>query len=112
MVELWIKDKKEIKKVEERAYQRCMQHLEAEKEAHALHLEILQKPKEQPQPVSTSLLNSREWEKACLIYRESDCIEEFLSIFERLCDIHKIPEDKWMPILLTKLTGWKSQASL
>lgn len=114
MRELWIKDTKETEEAEERAYQRHKADAEIDMEAHQRHMEqlvaenkvhALKQQKKQPQTVSTSPLNSREWEKACSIYQETDCIEQFLSTFERLCGIHKIPEDEWMPVLLTQSTG-------
>lgn len=85
--------------IEARAHQKLTEQLKTEKEAHTLRLQVLEKQMDQPQPVGIFLLNSKEWHKACLIYQESNCIAEFLFIFKRLCDIHKIPGDKWMPIL-------------
>ncbi|XP_043373333.1 uncharacterized protein LOC122460798 [Dermochelys coriacea] len=65
-----------------------------QQESARLQLQVLEEQKKLTQPATPSPLDNKNWD-----------IEEFLSIFEHLCEIHHIPEAQRMPVLLTRLTG-------
>ncbi|CAM4697372.1 unnamed protein product [Caretta caretta] len=49
--------------------------------------------------------HEKNWERMCPICNDTEDLEEFLSTFERLCNLYQIPNDQRMPVLLTSLTG-------
>ncbi|XP_065444270.1 uncharacterized protein LOC135982270 [Chrysemys picta bellii] len=105
--------KKEADEREERARKGRLELLAAEQETHRmeqetarLQLQVMEE-RRKSSPPGTPLppRHEKNWERMCPIYNDTEDIEEFLSTFERLCNLYQIPEGQRMPVLLTRLTG-------
>ncbi|XP_073169565.1 solute carrier family 2, facilitated glucose transporter member 11-like isoform X3 [Lepidochelys kempii] len=51
------------------------------------------------------IVGSQNCNKLYLGYRETDCTEECLTTFKRICMVHRIPDEQRMTVLLPELTG-------
>ncbi|KAG6940562.1 hypothetical protein G0U57_015965, partial [Chelydra serpentina] len=60
---------------------------------------------ENPQAIVNPIQGTYSWDKLCLAYKEAGHVEEYLTIFERLREVHKVPEDKKVPMVIAKLSG-------
>ncbi|XP_067406808.1 uncharacterized protein [Emydura macquarii macquarii] len=107
-VELHLWKMRQEAEIAERAAERAER---AAEKAHQRQMELakLQRQEGRKDPPlaseNSSLLISKGLERICPVFREDEDIEEFLSIFEKLCNIHQVPDEKRMPVLLTRLTG-------
>ncbi|XP_065438558.1 uncharacterized protein LOC135981218 [Chrysemys picta bellii] len=113
IAELESEREKEADEREERARKGRLELLAAEQETHKmeqetarLQLQVLEE-RRKSSPPGTPLppRHEKNWERMCPIYNDTEDIEEFLSTFERLCNLYQIPEGQRMPVLLTRLTG-------
>ncbi|XP_053884987.1 uncharacterized protein LOC128837688 [Malaclemys terrapin pileata] len=97
---------KEADEREERARKGRLELLVAEQETARLQLQVMEE-RRKSSPPGTPLppRHEKNWERMCPIYNDTEDIEEFLSTFERLCNLYQIPEGQRMPVLLTRLTG-------
>ncbi|CAM4509396.1 unnamed protein product [Caretta caretta] len=91
---------------EEGAHERHTERLAAEERACQLQLQVLEEQrKSSPPGAPLRRHNERNWERICPLDKDTEDLEEALSTFQRLCALHRIPDEQQMPVLLTRLTG-------
>lgn len=56
-------------------------------------------------PITPFIQGTLSWDKLCPAYKELHWIEEYLTTFERLCEVHNVPEDKKVHTLTAKHSG-------
>ncbi|KAG6932303.1 hypothetical protein G0U57_021637, partial [Chelydra serpentina] len=88
--------------------ERERKHAEEEKDRerkHALEMEKTRAEQNLPDNTNNPSPTTHKWERLCPPYDESRDIAEYFLTFERLCNLHTIPDDHKMTILVAKLTG-------
>ncbi|XP_039378274.1 uncharacterized protein LOC120396999 isoform X2 [Mauremys reevesii] len=82
------------------------QETEEKERARNHHLDFLEKQNQNlPTPLIPSSPKILKWEQLCPAYNEAGDIAEYLTTFERLHVVHKIPDDQKMPTIVADLTG-------